>query len=213
MMTTELFHLQITGVISSEEQEHEAISALANILIVPLSKAQQLFYQAPVIIKENIDHDTALLIESELQKHGIESQRMSSTDAPSSAGKFMDIKELDSVDSSGLSLEEEWASESTDHTTQQAIDDVHRYSHQGGADLSAYHLDELSLETITPDAEKLSEKQQAPEPYDGPERREDQRRKHDRRDMLRFEVEVKKNDRRKNDRRESDSMWTKNYDI
>ena len=214
-MTTELFHLQITGVISSEEQEHEAIAALANILVVPLSRAQQLFYWAPVIIKENIDNDTALLIESELQKHGIESERLPSTDDPSPAEKFTDIKGLESVDSSDLSLaDDEEAPESTEHSTQQKIDDVHKFTHPGGADLSAYHLDELSLETITPDDEEPSEKPQAPESYyEGPERRVDQRRKHDRRDMIRFEVEVKKNDRRKGDRRKSDSMWTNHHDL
>jgi hypothetical protein len=221
-MTTELYDLQITGVISPEVERDAAISAFAKVLKISLSKAQQVFAHAPVTIKENIDHDSALIIESALARYRIESQRLpawnnalSSVDATQHGNNIyenqIDPKDLGKVDLSSLSSSEGLDPEPSDPSHHEPIDDVHRFSHQAGPNLSAYHIDELSLvETIEPEAEKSTEEQ---EPYSGPERREDQRRKHDRRDMLRFEVEVKKNDRRKKDRRKSDSMWTKNYDI
>ena len=208
-MVTKLYHLQITGVISSEEQEHEAISALANILVVPLSKAQLLFSHAPIIIKENIDRDSALQIESELQQHGIECKLLSAVDAQSPVeeksihDKLMNATEIDTSNLSSLSISEDWAPESSGSSQHQPIEDVHRYSHQGGDKLSAYHLDDLNIDTKVPEVEHHEA-----EHYSGPERRVDQRRKHDRRDAIRFDLE-NKNDRRKKDRRESDVVWVK----
>jgi hypothetical protein len=75
-MTTELYDLQITGVISPEVERDAAISAFAKVLKISLSKAQQVFAHAPVTIIENIDHDRALIIESALARYRIESQRL-----------------------------------------------------------------------------------------------------------------------------------------
>ena len=233
-MTTELYDLQITGVISPEVERDAAISAFAKVLKISLSKAQQVFAHAPVTIIENIDHDRALIIESALARYRIESQRLPTWSAVSSVditehgnniyenqidtkdlGKVVNPKNSDKVDLSSLPPSEDSAPEPSDPSHHEPIDDVHRFSHQAGPNLSDYHIDELSLveETIEPEAEKSTEEEQTLESYTGEERRKDQRRVHDRRDMLRFEV-ANKNDRRKKDRRESDSMWTKDrYDI
>jgi hypothetical protein len=227
-MATELFHLQITGAISSEENETEAIAALAHILVVPLSQAQLLFSHAPVVVKENIDLDTAVSIESELEKHGIGYQRLPTAELATHAGephegnsihdRLMNASQLQNADLSGLSLVDDWTPESSDHHEQQPVEDVHTASHHAVGDLSAYHLDELGLETVTPEVEKPVGAKQSGETYNGPERRKDQRRKHDRREMYRFEEKAKakensKPDRRKGDRRKTEAVWSKRYDI
>lgn len=227
-MATELFHLQITGTIASEENQTLAIAALAHILVVPLSQAQLFFSHAPMIVKENIDYDTAVLIESQLRKHGIECRHLSTEDLAAQAGesqegisihdKLMDASQLQNADLSGLSLVDDWTPESSDHHEQQPVEDVHTASHHAVGDLSAYHLDELGLETVTPEVEKPAGAQQPAETYNGPERRKDQRRKHDRREMYRFEEKAKakensKPDRRKGDRRKTEAVWSKRYDI
>jgi hypothetical protein len=229
-MATDLFHLQITGAISSDENETEAIAALANILVVPLSQAQLLFSHAPVVVKENIDHDTAVSIESQLQKHGIECKRLLAAEYAAQASespeglsihdKLMDASQLENVDLSGLSLVDDWTPDSSDHHEERPVEDVHTASHHAVGDLSAYHLDELGLEAVTPEFEKPTEARQPEETYNGPERRKDQRRKHDRREMFRFEEKDKteakeksKPDRRQGDRRKAGPVWSKRYDI
>jgi hypothetical protein len=218
-MATQLFHLQITGVILSEEQEENAVAALARILVLPLSEAELLFSHAPVIIKENISHDEALPIESQLTMHGIESQRLPSTDTrppPESVGthdKLMDASKLNYEEIDGLSLTADWSAYTDDPATHEAVDDIHSASHKA-RDLSNFNIDDLSLQEV-PDEPVHESVQQPVEPeYTGPERRKDQRRQHDRREMIRFETpqKPKKTDRRSGkDRRKSATAWTKDH--
>lgn len=219
-MTTELFHLQITGVILSEEQKENAVAALSRILVLPLSEAELLFSHAPVIIKENISHDEALPIESQLVMHGIESQRLPSTDTLPPQGsisthdKLMDASTLNQDEIDGLSLTADWSAYTDDSTKHEAVDDVHSASHKAGKDLSNFHIDDLSLQEVTDEPVHETVRQPVQTEYKGPERRKDQRRKHDRREMIRFEKpqKAKKTDRRSGkDRRNSETAWTKDH--
>ena len=141
-MTTELFNLQITGVIEPEVERDAAISAFAKLLEIPLSEAHQLFDQAPVTIKENIDHDRALVIESALAKYRIESQRVPiwndvfSVDLEEHGnniydnqidtkdlGKKIDTKGPKKPDLTSVSLSEDLAPEASDPSHHKPTDD------------------------------------------------------------------------------------------
>jgi hypothetical protein len=215
-MTTGLFHLQITGVVTPEEQRDAAISAFAKLLELSLEEAQQLFEQAPVTIKEYIDHDGAMSIESVLVRYGVETQRLPARDAPPSTkpdsigGKPTGTSVFDNIDLNSVSVSEDWTPESSGTSEHEPVEDVHRSTHKAD-NLSAFHVDELSIQEDAPEFHKADNAEPAPPAYTGPERRKDQRRKHDRRDMIRFDNKPKKNDRRKGDRRRSESMWDKDH--
>ena len=219
-MTTQLFNLQITGVVLSEEQKENAVAALAKILVLPLSEAELLFSHAPVIIKENISHDEALPIESQLVMHGIESQRLPSTDIQppqeslSTHDKLMDASTLNHEEIDSLSLTADWTAYTDDPEKHESVDDVHSASHKAGNDLSQFHIDDLSLQEVTDEPVHETVQQPVQPEYTGPERRKDQRRQHDRREMIRFEApqKAKKTDRRSGkDRRKSVTAWTKDH--